>query len=124
MTSEDGEGDVERDDPTVVGTVLNEAYDTDVSVAVVSNEFGVPGRRGLGLDKPGLERVRTCIPSSSSDSATPAPRANGLGSSFRWIQVHGGFPLPCTPSDSSSDVSAKDSLSPEGREINGSPLPT
>ena len=118
-----GEGDVERDvavdDVTMVGTVLNEAYDADVSVAVVSIEFGVPGRRGLGLNKP--ERLRTYIPSSSSDSATPAPRANGLGSSFRCIQVRGVLPLPCTPSESSSDVSVKDSLSPEGRETKGSP---
>lgn len=82
-----GDGDVERDveDDEMVeaGMVLNEAYDPDVSVAVVSVELDVPGRdpgRGLGPKRPGLELERKWTRSSSPDVSAPlAPtHANGL----------------------------------------------
>lgn len=105
--------------------VPNDMYDPDVSVAVVSIELGVLGR-GLGLKPapmltPELERTHNCIWSSSSDVSS----ANTRGSCLRWIHtlaIRVRSSLPWAPStSSSSDVSVRDALSPEGWGTNGSP---
>lgn len=114
----DSERDVRSDDVVEAGMVLKERYDPEVSVAVVNVELAVPGR------DPGRGFGRKCRSSSSDISPHPVPeRANGPGSGFRCMHLD-VLPPSDESSESSSDVSIYDSLSPEGRGTKDSPAPT